>query len=314
MQPYAGAGALGEFLTLAEVEISDSSAWIEAVKRPYFDYQSIHFQNDLSLKGVELIDQEVRPGHVLPINVYWQTLSNSVDMQNVTYTITLRNPNGDVINQIDGTPGVKWLSDWPEDAPIRKFSGLYFRPETEPGRYLLEWQLQDGESIVPGRPFLRPWYTDSVTLGEINVIPWPLETDLPQYVTQVQAQFGDMIQLYGYTLTQSADALQLTLTWQAQSVPDKSYMIFIHLVDQNGNIVQQRDIIPVDGLRPTAGWRAGEVLTDVHTIPLPDTLPAGPYSLRLGLYEPDSFVRLPILFEGSQQANDQLNLRTITLP
>ncbi len=315
MQPFAKNGdAFGNFQKLADVTIADSGEWINAVERPYTDYQSIHFQNGINLKGVDLADDEVRPGHALPLAFLWQATTGSIDLQNITYILTVRQANGDVINQIEGKPGPNWLTEWPVNAPIREPAGLYFPPETEPGRYLLDWQLFDGEAVVQGRPFLRPWTTETVTLGEVNVVPWPLETSLPDDVTRLQAQFGESILLYGYTLIEQDNSLQLTLIWQVQSVPDKNYAVFIHLVDQDGNIVQQRDTIPVEGLRPTAGWRTGEVLTDLHVLPLPEALPNGTYSPFVGLYEPSTFIRLPINYQGEPQINDQLEITTITKP
>ena len=313
MQPFAAdGGAFGDFQHLAEVSIADSGEWVNAVERPYTDIQSIYFQNGLILKGVDFAANEVRPGHALPMNIYWQAASETINLQNITYTLTIRQPNGQVFRQTEGIPGAAWLADWPANAPIRQPAGLYFPPEAAPGRYLLEWQLWDGDHVVRGRPFWRPWTTQTATVGEINVVPWPLETSLPQDVTRLQAQLGDAIQLYGYTLSETADSYQLTLIWQAQSIPDKNYAIFIHLVDQDGNIVQQQDTIPVAGLRPTAGWRTGEVLTDLHI--LPETLPDGTYSLRVGLYEPTTFVRLPITYQGEPQINDQLEITTFTKP
>lgn len=315
MQPFAAnGGAYGDFQQITDVTIADSGEWLAAAERPYSDINSIHFQNDLILKGVDLVADEVRPGHALPIDIYWQTDTNTPDLKNITYTLTIRQSNGDIINQIEGTPGAAWLTTWPANVPVREPTGIYIPPETEPGHFLLEWQLLNGDAVVPGRPFLRPWYTQSITLGEISVVTWPMETSLPEDVTLLQAQFGDAIQLYGYTLSETENSVQLTLTWQATSVPDKNYTFFIHLIDQQGNIVQQRDIIPVDGLRPTAGWRTGEVLTDLHTLSLPEDLPDGTYLLRIGLYEPKTFIRLPINYEGTLQVNDQLDLTTLTRP
>ena len=314
MQPYTDAGAQGDFQPLTELTIADSSAWADVGKRPFSSYQSIHFTNGLALKGIDLADDEVRPGHALPLSFVWESSNKSLGLQNVTYNLIVRKEDGTVIKEVEGRPGPGWLETWPIHTPFREPAGLYFPPETEPGRYVLEWQLMEGEAIVKGRPFLRPWTTETVRFGEVNVVPWPLATELPENVNLVQAQFGESILLYGYILSESAHSLELLLTWQTLSAPSDNYTIFIHLVDENGNIVQQRDIVPVEGLRPTAGWRADEILSDFHNLPIPDGLSDGTYALRIGLYNPDTFVRLPIIYQGTQQANDQLEITTITKP
>ncbi len=50
--------------------------------------------------------------------------------------------------------------------------------------------------------------------------------------------------------------------------------------------------MPADWQRPTTGWLPGEVIIDSHVLMLPDPLPEGPLSLRVGLYDPDTGLRL----------------------
>jgi hypothetical protein len=82
------------------------------------------------------------------------------------------------------------------------------------------------------------------------------------------------------------------LVWRAEAETPTDYRVFVHLVDAAGNILAQSDAAPAGWARPTTGWLPGEVVLDTHTLTLPATLPEGPLSLRVGLYDPDSGARL----------------------
>jgi hypothetical protein len=130
------------------------------------------------------------------------------------------------------------------------------------------------------------------------------------------ASFGSAIELAGYHLAgplpSRGDVLDLTLVWRAQQVPDTHYLVFVHLVDpQDGTIVSQLDRIPVDWLRPTTGWRRGEVVIDQYLLPIPSDLPRGSYQLYVGMYEPETWLRPPIIYQGERQPADQLLLTTL---
>lgn len=56
----------------------------------------------------------------------------------------------------------------------------------------------------------------------------------------------------------------------------------------------QRDGQPLDGAYPTSQWRPGETIIDPIILPLPADLPAGTYTLFMGMYRLDTLERLPI--------------------
>jgi hypothetical protein len=102
-------------------------------------------------------------------------------------------------------------------------------------------------------------------------------------------------------LIESNGNLQLNLYWHALAQPSANSTLFVHLRDNDDNIIAQIDRLPGDGLRPTNGWRAGEYISDSYQFPLPDSA----YQLGIGLYDPDSFVRLPVAENGDRLADDQ---------
>jgi Dolichyl-phosphate-mannose-protein mannosyltransferase len=271
------------------------------------------FKNGVVLQTVALTDKVVRPGHTLPITLLWQ-IDSQTALTDLQYELTITAKDDTILRNQIGLPGANWLTQWQPSQLLREPSGIYFPPDTPAGSYSLQMQLTQANELVAGRPFWWPIRSESVPVGTVEVIPWPLETSLPQNVTRVDAQFGDAIQLYGYDLAADPDSLQLTLYWQALAVPANNWLVFVHLLNESGEIVAQQDVIPAEGLRPTQGWRISEVITDMHQMPLPPDLGAGRYTVVVGLFEPDSFIRPFVRQNNLPQADNQLPLTGISLP
>ena len=90
----------------------------------------------------------------------------------------------------------------------------------------------------------------------------------------------------------TTDQFDLHLYWQAVTETDISYRVFIHLLDSDGNLITQADGEPQAWQRPTTGWLPTEIIEDPHTLNLPNDLPAGNYTLFIGLYNPQTGQRL----------------------
>jgi hypothetical protein len=126
-----------------------------------------------------------------------------------------------------------------------------------------------------------------LTIGEQERV-WVL----PSMERDVRASFGDMIELAGYDLTQGDEQLQLTLHWQALSVPDRHYMLFVHIADPaTAQPVVQTDTMPRGFTYPTGMWAPEEVISDQVSVSLVGVLP-GTYDLVVGWYDPETWVRL----------------------
>ncbi|MCX7669910.1 MAG: hypothetical protein N2439_07555, partial [Anaerolineae bacterium] len=79
--------------------------------------------------------------------------------------------------------------------------------------------------------------------------------------------------------------LQVSLIWRAATAPAGNYTVFVQLLDAASLVKAQADRWPGDGLYPTAGLRAGQVITDNLALPL--NVGAGRYRLIAGLYRGD---------------------------
>ena len=76
------------------------------------------------------------------------------------------------------------------------------------------------------------------------------------------------------------------------------YTVFMHFIGPNGTPVAQGDQEPWQGAYPTDAWLQGVPATDQYRLALPADLPGGEYTLVVGLYDPVTQQRLPLLRDG----------------
>lgn len=106
---------------------------------------------------------------------------------------------------------------------------------------------------------------------------------------------------------------RVALRWRTDVPVEDSFHMFAHVVDEVGTLVAQGDAVPGDGLLPLTGWTPGEPVEDRFAIRLPDYLPAGSYEVWVGLYDPDSGLRLTVT-EGAQGVPDHAVVGRFTVP
>lgn len=87
----------------------------------------------------------------------------------------------------------------------------------------------------------------------------------------------------------------MTLFWECGDALEEDYKVFVHLVDEEGQIIGQRDSEPVGGSRPTTTWVQGERITDNYGILVPDSAVEGEYRLLIGIYLPTTGERMLVL-------------------
>jgi hypothetical protein len=166
--------------------------------------------------------------------------------------------------------------------------------------------------------FPTPFYEDSGlvayrTLPRLQVENIPLETG-----HRTDVRLGDHIRLLGYRLDpgdlSGGGTLEVTLFWQSDGESSKSYHVFVHLVDEQGQLVAQHDGIPMWGELPTWSWWKGEVIQDEHSLVLDESLPDGEYALYTGMYDVVTGIRAPtVTSTGESPPDDAVLLEDIDL-
>ena len=301
-----------EPLALGEVDIASTDTWpiapellFDDIPPPMREATNVTWPAGLSLVSATPWDDTVLPGNNLPVTLFWRVGPDGVDLSDLRYRLEVIDGRGNVLRSQEDKPGAPWLGRVAGGALLREDTGLYFRPEVESGNYRLRWTPLDGDTPV-GEPVIH---------GQIAVEPWPLETEVPPAPYVVEAAFGPDIRLHSYYIGVPTDGLlNVVFYWGAMAEPQSGYTVFIHLVDENGRIVSQIDSVPVGGARPTTGWRAGEVITDIHNLPIPSDLSPGRYYVNAGLYNPDDGTRPAVTMDGVARPDNQLRLTTLELP
>ncbi|HRQ37612.1 MAG TPA: hypothetical protein PLD25_06835 [Chloroflexota bacterium] len=122
-----------------------------------------------------------------------------------------------------------------------------------------------------------------------------LLAELPASAQPAGHQFGDDVTLAGYTITPLENGVvQVTLYWQAARPLAENATVFVHLLDENDNLLAQSDAAPVQNSYQLTIWPPGVLIADTHTLVLPaDSPPAA--QLAVGLYNPATLARWPVL-------------------
>ena len=134
-----------------------------------------------------------------------------------------------------------------------------------------------------------------------------------------EVTFGGWASLLGYDLSpgqlEPGSSLSLTLYWACAQPSPGDYKVFTHLLDERREIQGQSDSVPDNGNAPTSDWRPGDIIIDRYEIPLRATAQPGTLAVEIGLYDPLTGVRLPLLRAGQPAAEDRFLLpTTITVP
>jgi hypothetical protein len=189
----------------------------------------------------------------------------------------------------------------------RVFALYWATGESDPERIVERWLEANAYKAAD------TWYGDvrmvtyAVPEAETVEMDHPLE----------QVHLGEAIALRGYTLTpeavQCGDILQVTLFWEALDVPPGRYKVFLHLVDDQGQIVSQYDGEPGHGLNLTTQWRPERgTFPDRYGVSVPARLAPGTYRLLVGMYDVSGAPRLPVSVAGAP-VGDVLTLATIEI-
>jgi hypothetical protein len=152
--------------------------------------------------------------------------------------------------------------------------------------------------------YLAPAYGRPPSFADTAVSPTPI------------AQFDAFVTLRDYRLSTTtlspSQPLDIDLYWEINAQPPGDYYFFVHLIDQFGNLIAQRDTHPGLGRFPSSQWQPGDRFIESIRLYLPETayVPAEA-RLSIGFYAPEAGYRLAITRPDGRSAGDALELATI---
>ena len=121
--------------------------------------------------------------------------------------------------------------------------------------------------------------------AEVALQPGQRQFSAPQLDVTLGHDFAGQITLLGIARPPEpllpGSSLPITVVWQAETAPPVAYTGFVHLL-VDGRVAAQDDHAPQ---RVTTAWLPGEVTLDRYTLAVPAELPAGTYTLEIGLYD-----------------------------
>lgn len=246
----------------------------------------------ITLLGFDELPTQINAGDSFNLSWYWR--SESVTAKDVLAQVQWVNASGEVAAEIELEPTNNYTtSQWQPGDEWRGQHTLTAPAALPSGAYTLR-------VAVPGESGSQVFGTLAVSAPERIFAPPPFEQT-------AGTQFSGVGELAGYSLTRTAESLQLTLVWKATATPTKRYSVFVHLGDE-ANVLAQSVAQPANNQRPTPGWLAGEYIVDVHRLAL-NAVPAGNYALYVGLFNPVNGERVP-----TTSPDNRVPLTEITFP
>jgi hypothetical protein len=236
-----------------------------------------------ALASVRVSRTRIVPGEPLYVTLRWAPLRP--EALPVAVSLFLRGPDD----------GARWAQT---TGDLTQPHYVLLPPDDAPeGRYTLDVAL-----TLPGGQPLEPEGDGGGSVGALvtlatlrhppDVSEGPLDPDHP-----LQADFGPRIALVGYDApawVTPDEPLRVALYWYARQTPVADYKVFVHVLDEAGDLLAQSDGKPVYWFYPTAAWQAGETIRDVHVLDLDPSLPRSNVRIAIGMYRTSDGERLPI--------------------
>ncbi|MGC9359025.1 MAG: ArnT family glycosyltransferase [Anaerolineae bacterium] len=244
----------------------------------------------LELIGYSPAELSGRSGESLSLTVCWHCLEDLEAPYQVEYRLAR---DGEVETRfVLPLGGSKYPSKlWGRGDVVCQPYELPLDVELTGGVYSLAVRVLDAEgAALQG--------TGAVSLGTAQISYIERRMTPPETAHPVRYHLGDVAALVGWDLDPEEFArggsLPLALVWKSLSPTREDYTVFVHLVNEIGQIIGQVDTFPLGGSRPTSGWLPGEYLVDTYEIPVPAEEPVGRVHLLVGMYLAETGDRLPV--------------------
>ncbi len=257
----------------------------------------VTYGDTMELVAYDVEPQKVRPGESFPVTLYWKALAPMEE--NLSIYIYLSGRGGQFLGQRDSYhgggnyPSSQWSPGEvvPDTflVPVRSDARGPVAAEIEVGLYRLATMdplpALDPQGNRMGKP----------VIGRVKVdVPTP--PTAPK--ESLDVTFGERVRLVGYDLDATSvrpgTSLPLILHWRVRGELERDYTVFVHLVDDQEQIVGQRDAPPLNGDYPTSFWGGGDNLMDEYHLQVREDAAPGSCRLFVGFYDPTTGQRLPL--------------------
>ncbi|MCB0163223.1 MAG: hypothetical protein KDI79_03285, partial [Anaerolineae bacterium] len=255
----------------------------------------------------------------LPITLRWQTRRWMADPLVIALKLLDKdfNVGGERVATLgDRYPNVLWVPG----EMVEETYPLRLKPDAPPGLYRLEVSLLRQDKSLPDGYEVLPPMDETGPLGNA-LYPVTIRLLDPAHAMApakpFKAHLGEAIELTGFEVnpnfSDSPKTVSLALYWQSTAKIDTDYTVFTQLIGPDGQVWAQWDNPPQAGRYPTTAWSEQDRVVDRYQLTLRDGAPPGDYRLLIGMYDPASGERLPVVVDGQPQPDNAVELATLAL-
>ncbi|MEA3408149.1 MAG: glycosyltransferase family 39 protein [Chloroflexota bacterium] len=257
--------------------------------------QPARVANGLYIVSYGLSESSLRAGDTLSLLIEWHSTEGDLPSYHPVLQLTRA---GEVLIKAQGAPvyGDYPTSLWRADEVVLEWRDLVVPADTEPGDAQVMIRVADEPPVILGGVRIEdvrhdfeppsPQVGMAQPIGPFELVGYDFVPLHDHIIVDIQRN-----KLPDVELT-AGEPISLTLYWQGEATVSENYVVFTHLLDEEGKLVAQHDGPPAGGARPTAGWVKGEYVVDSHRLAWLDADYAGRAVLEVGFYEPTSGERL----------------------
>ena len=222
------------------------------------------------------VESDREEGSRLLGKFWWRLVDEGPD----SYEAVVRLLDGQGAIREEGKDGITFP---PGETLVTGEATILLPADLPPGMYRLELLVRNSAGGV-----LQIFSEEDVASPTKSILLWVYY--VPGGGSVVDLDMDDGLRVLGYEREVGADTVDVTVYWQAREKIERRYTSFIHLLERDGQPVDQHDAVVYAGGLPTSRWEVGQVVPFMAKLRLPES--GGPFRLRSGMYEFNSRVRL----------------------
>lgn len=263
------------------------------------------FADSLELIGYQIDTDIAVPGQWMRVNLYWRAVGSPNERHDPLVRLQIANDQGDVMAQDTRWPVPSLSPDvWEPNVVYVTHMVVKIPDEGLTGRLYLKVValLRGEEGCLPAQDQSgRAYENGVVVIGDLLGVGAVVEVPAEAVPNPRQEVFASALALKGFELpadVSPGEVIPVSLYWYVLDKPAADYTVFIHVLNDRGELVTQFDRPPGGGTSPTSSWQKGQTLHDTYPLPIPPDITAGVYTVRVGMYTWPALERLPVTQEG----------------
>jgi hypothetical protein len=148
-------------------------------------------------------------------------------------------------------------------------------------------------------------------------VRYPPPANLDAAGQPVEAQLGDVARVLALDvrpeMVHPGQPVYVSVVWEPLKQTTMPYNVFVHVIDEEGVLIAQRDTWPGLGRAPTNVWEPNRAFVDTYRVDVPQTAYAPDQAVvRVGLDAPGKG-RLPVMGPESELLGDSIQVDAVAI-